>query len=88
MFELVAGCYGYLESLCFDTVDKEEPCPRLFTCTHTVTVNYKHATMSRSSLVVGLCRKIQCFKQEDRLETEGMPVPVSALRRQCHYEHN
>ena len=29
-------------------------------------------------------RKIQCFKQEDRLESEGMPVPVS----HCHVQGN
>ena len=30
-------------------------------------------------------RKIQCFKQEDRLETEGMPVPVSDPSDPCNY---
>ena len=28
-------------------------------------------------LIVNLCRKFLCFSQEERLETEGTPVPVS-----------
>ena len=30
-------------------------------------------------LLAACCRRVLCFKQEDRLETEGTPVPVSRL---------
>ena len=32
-------------------------------------------------------RKFICFSQDERLETEGTPVPVSRLERGLHYTH-